>query len=163
MSHKKQGGPARVQAALERAGLHVEVVQLPESTRTAKQAAEAVGCQVGQIAKSLIFQGVASGRPWLVIASGANRVEEAWVGNKVGEGLTLASPDFVRQSTGFAIGGVPPIGHSRAIRTLMDRDLLTHDRIWAAAGSPHAVFAVAPSDLVAAIECEVIAVRGEAG
>jgi len=159
MSQKNLSGPERVQAALRQAGLQAGVVQLPASTRTAQQAADAVGCQVGQIAKSLIFKGVDSGEPWLVIASGANRVDEQRVRGHAGEGLELATPDFVRERTGYAIGGVPPLGHAKPIRTMIDEDLLTYDQIWAAAGSPNAVFAVDPSELVAAIHGEVVSVR----
>ncbi|MGA9531944.1 MAG: YbaK/EbsC family protein [Anaerolineales bacterium] len=159
MTHKNLSGPERVQAALRQAGLQVEVVELPDSTRTASQAASAVGCQVGQIAKSLIFKGEESGNPWLVIASGSNRVDESRVSELVGEELALASPDFVREQTGYAIGGVPPLGHDHPVGTLIDEDLLGHERIWAAAGSPFAVFAVDPDALVHAIDGRLVRVK----
>lgn len=121
---------------------------MPESTRTAELAAQAVGCQVGQIAKSLVFETVESHRPILVIASGANRVDRAKIEPIIGETIQLADPDIVRRETGFAIGGVPPIGHRQPIATYVDRDLVQFDRVWAAAGTPRSVFPVSPGDLI---------------
>ena len=151
-------GPERVQAALAALGLAPEVVELPHSTRTAVQAAEAVGCQVGQIAKSLVFRGEDDGSPLLVIASGSNRVDESKVGGRFGQKLRLAAPDFVRSSSGFAIGGVPPIGHTQPMRIMFDEDLLQYGQIWAAAGSPFAVFPIAPDKLAEATGAEIVAV-----
>jgi prolyl-tRNA editing enzyme YbaK/EbsC (Cys-tRNA(Pro) deacylase) len=139
----------RVQAALEEAGINVQVQELPASTRTAVEAAQAVGCQVGQIAKSLVFRGRETGRGLLVIASGQNRVSEAHVRAWFGEPVELAPPDTVRQLTGFAIGGVPPIGHTTPLPILIDQDLLHYDVIWAAAGTPNAVFRLTPAELLA--------------
>ncbi|HEX7488608.1 MAG TPA: YbaK/EbsC family protein, partial [Anaeromyxobacteraceae bacterium] len=124
------------------------VVELPDSARTAAEAAAAVGCTVGQIVKSLLFQGRPSGRAVLVVASGSHRVDERLVATLLGEDLARASADFVREQTGFAIGGVPPIGHARPLVTVVDEALLAHPRIWAAAGHPHAVFALTPDELV---------------
>ena len=138
----------RVQAVLAAAGLDNAVVEMPASTATAAEAAEACGCTVGQIAKSLIFRGAESGRAYLIIASGTNRVNERAVGELLGEPLARADADFVRAATGFAIGGVPPLGHPAKLTTLLDRDLLAHDVIWAAAGTPRAVFRLTPDDLV---------------
>ena len=138
----------RVQDALRARGQDVQVQELPGSTRTAADAAQALGCQVGQIAKSLVFRGQRTGRPILVIASGANRVNEARLGELVAEPVTKADADFVRQRTGFGIGGVPPVGHAESLVTFIDEDLLQFDRIWAAAGTPHAVFPLNPADLV---------------
>ncbi len=138
----------RVEDALLQAGLSPDVQELPASTRTAVEAADAVGCDVGQIAKSLIFRGRTSGRPYLVITSGANRVDLAMVGDLVGEPLEMADPDYVREHTGFSIGGVPPLGHKQPLEILIDADLLEHDAIWAAAGTPHAVFRLTPNDLL---------------
>ena len=149
MSSELSASARRVQGALERLGFRYQVVELPRTTRSAAEAAEAVGCQVAQIAKSLVFKGRASGRPILVIASGANRVDERALGELVGEPIGKADADFVRQATGFAIGGVAPVGHVRPVRTFIDEDLLRHDAIWAAAGTPNAVFCLAPADLVA--------------
>lgn len=149
----------RVQAALMAHGLGLTVVELPQSTRTAAEAAAAVGCTVGQIAKSLIFRGRDSGRPVLVIASGSNRVDEKAVAALLGEALAKADADFVRARTGFVIGGVPPVGHLEPPVTFIDEDLLTYDTIWAAAGTPNAVFQLAPSDLAALTGGRVAAVK----
>lgn len=137
----------RVQAALAAAGLEARVVELPDSTRSAEEAARAVGCSVGEIAKSLIFRGAESGEPLLVIASGSNRVDEKKVAALVGEAIGKADADFVRQRTGYAIGGIPPVGHLEPIRTLIDEDLLQFATIWAAAGTPNAVFELRPAEL----------------
>ena len=138
----------RVQEALRALGLDHEVVDLGQSARTAADAARAVGCQVDQIAKSLVFRLRNSGRPLLVVTSGANRVDEGKVGALVGEPLERADADFVRAQTGFAIGGVAPIGHSRPVLTLIDEHLLRFEEIWAAAGHPNTVFRLTPDDLV---------------
>jgi prolyl-tRNA editing enzyme YbaK/EbsC (Cys-tRNA(Pro) deacylase) len=137
-----------VQDALARLGLTLQVVELPDSTRTAVEAAQAIGCQVGQIVKSLVFKGKRSGRPVLVAASGSNRVDERKIEALISEPLGKADAEFVRQRTGFVIGGVPPVGHSEQLETFIDQDLLQYDEIWAAAGTPHAVFRLTPADLV---------------
>ncbi len=154
MAERKRG-PDRVREALKDLGLEVVVKELPESTRTASEAAQAVGCEVGQIAKSLVFQGRDSGNPYLVIASGSNRVDERKLALVVGEDLNLADPDVVRERTGYSIGGVPPLGHVEELRSFMDEDLLTYDEIWAAAGSPRAVFPVSPQKIVEVTGAEV--------
>lgn len=138
----------KVQTALNAIGLQLKVVELPGSTRTAQEAAQAVGCQVGQIAKSIIFCTERSHRPILVIASGPNRVNEKLIEGLVGEPITKADADFVRQRTGFVIGGVPPVGHIETLETFLDQDLLQYQDIWAAAGTPHAVFRLTPDDLI---------------
>ncbi len=148
----------KVQQALDDLGLRLEVIELPDSTRTSQDAAQALGCQVGQIAKSIVFQAIPSHRPILVIASGSNRVNEQVIARLVGEEIGKADADFVRLHTGFVIGGVPPLGHLEQIRTFIDRDLLQYSEIWAAAGTPHAVFRLAPSDLLRMIKGEVIQV-----
>jgi prolyl-tRNA editing enzyme YbaK/EbsC (Cys-tRNA(Pro) deacylase) len=132
----------RVVAALAGAGLEVDIRVFPAGTRTAADAAAAVGCEVAQICKSLVFR-VDGDRPLLVIASGANRVDEARFGAR------KADAAYVREQTGYAIGGVPPVGHARSIETVLDQDLLAHDVVWAAAGTPTAVFAVDPRRLAA--------------
>ena len=137
----------KVQEALEKSGFSLQVMELPDSTRTAIEAAQAVGCQVGQIVKSLVFKGKRSGRAILVIASGANRVNEKQIEAQIGEPLGKADADFVRQHTGFAIGGVPPVGHAQPLETFIDQDLLQYSRVWAAAGTPHAVFELDPANL----------------
>jgi prolyl-tRNA editing enzyme YbaK/EbsC (Cys-tRNA(Pro) deacylase) len=138
----------KVQAALDALGLSLQVVALPASTRTAAEAAAAVGCQVGQIAKSIVFRTGSSDRPVLVIASGSNRVNETKVAALLAEPLGKADADFVRRRTGFVIGGVPPLGHAEPLETFVDEDLLQYEEIWAAAGTPHAVFRLTPGDLV---------------
>jgi len=138
---------AKVQAALEARGYSFEVLELDQSTRTAGEAAAAIGCEVAQIAKSILFRGKESGRPVLVIASGVNRVDERAVADLLGEKLGKADADFVRQETGFVIGGVPPVGHGRHIVTFIDEDILAFDEIWAAAGTAFAVFRLDPHSL----------------
>ncbi len=150
MSSKKSTGPEKVQQALDELGIPTEVTVLPDSTRTAKEAAQAVGCQVAQIAKSIIFQGKENKQPVLVIASGINRIDETKVKGLIGEKISQAKPEFVREKTGYAIGGVPPLAHNEPITTIIDEDLLQYDRIWAAAGTPKAVFRLTPDQLVRA-------------
>lgn len=149
----------RVQDALTAIGVKIQVIELPASTRTSAEAAEAVGCQVGQIAKSLIFKKQVSDQPVLVIASGANRVSEARLAALIGEPVEKADADFVRVHTGFAIGGVPPIGHLHKLQTIIDEDLLEYQEIWAAAGTPHAVFRLTPQELVALTGGQVTTVK----
>jgi len=134
-------GPDRVRQILREAGISTDVTRLNSSARTAAEAASAIGCTVAQIAKSLIFKGVDSGEHVLVIACGANRVDEARIASTIGERIVKADAAYVRERTGFAIGGVAPIGHTLPPRNvLIDADLAELDPIWAAAGHPHAVF-----------------------
>ncbi|HEX9115911.1 MAG TPA: YbaK/EbsC family protein [Anaerolineae bacterium] len=149
----------RVQDAISAAGLSCAVVELPASTRTAQEAAQAIGCRVEQIVKSLVFRGRQSGQPVLVLASGSNRVNEKRVGELLGEPIERADADFVREHTGFAIGGVPPVGHPAPLTTLLDRDLLAYAELWAAAGTPHAVFRLAPADLLAVAEARTVDIK----
>jgi prolyl-tRNA editing enzyme YbaK/EbsC (Cys-tRNA(Pro) deacylase) len=137
----------QVQNHLTEVGHPGQVVMFSAAARTAAQAAEAIGCDLAQIAKSLIFA-TASGAPVLVIASGANRVSEELVAALVGEPIGKASAAQVREWTGYAIGGVPPFAHRQPIATLIDTDLTQYAEIWAAAGHPHAVFPLTPADLV---------------
>ncbi len=134
----------KVVDALHVLGFDYKVIEYEDSTRTSAEAAARVGCQVGQIVKSLVFQGLASGKPVLVLTSGANRVDENRLSQTVGEPIGRADADFVRGATGFAIGGVPPIGHVRPLETYIDEDLLQYEQIWAAAGTPNAIFETAP-------------------
>jgi prolyl-tRNA editing enzyme YbaK/EbsC (Cys-tRNA(Pro) deacylase) len=137
----------RVRAALAAHGLGgLAVREFSESTATAAAAAAAIGIQVEQIVKSLVF--MAGEQPILVLASGPNRVDVHKLGVLTGEPITRASADQVRQHTGFAVGGVPPIGHAQPLATYIDRDLLEYDEVWAAAGTPNTVFAITPPDLV---------------
>jgi prolyl-tRNA editing enzyme YbaK/EbsC (Cys-tRNA(Pro) deacylase) len=136
-----------VQQALNTHGLQFQVQELPDSTRTANDAAHAIGCKVGQIAKSLIFRMEESGEGLLVIASGANRVNEGTLREVLGQGIEIAGADWVRATTGFAIGGIPPVGHKISLITILDEDLGEFEEIWAAAGTPHAVFRLTPTEL----------------
>ena len=138
----------RVQQLLLDLGLTAEVVEFAESTRTSAEAAAQVGCAVAQIAKSLVFRAKGTGRPVLVIASGANRVDEKAVEALLGEKISKADADFVRDKTGYAIGGVAPVGHAVKPATFIDEDLLKLDLIWAAAGTPFAVFPLTPPELI---------------
>jgi prolyl-tRNA editing enzyme YbaK/EbsC (Cys-tRNA(Pro) deacylase) len=151
----------RVQAALAELGLDAEGVrELDASTRTAPEAAAAVGCELGAIVKSLVFRGAGSGEPVLVLVSGDNRADEAKLAAALGEPVERADADWVREKTGYAIGGIPPVGHPAPVRTLLDEDLLRYDPVWAAAGHPHAVFAIAPAALVRATGATVVKVWG---
>jgi len=138
----------KVQQALQAIGLQLEVVELPASTRTSQEAAQAIGCLVGQIAKSIVFRAGTSQQAVLVIASGPNRVNEKVIEELTGEPIGKADADFVRQKTGFVIGGVPPVGHVEHLQTFIDQDLLQYADIWAAAGTPHAVFHLTPNELL---------------
>lgn len=138
----------RVQQTAADAGLDIVVERMPDSTRTAVEAAAACGCDVAQIVKSLIFKGRTSGALKLLLVSGANAVDQEKAASEIGEPLTRADPKEVRAVTGFAIGGVAPIGHLAPIETWMDDALLTHDTVWAAAGAPNAVFSIAPRRLM---------------
>ncbi|MCI0406363.1 MAG: YbaK/EbsC family protein [candidate division Zixibacteria bacterium] len=138
----------KVQDTLHSFGFTCEVRELSATTRSAAEAAAAIGCQVAQIAKSLVFRTRTSGKPVLVIASGKNRVDEKKLSAYLGEPIERADADFVRAKTGFAIGGVPPVGHSEKLETFIDEALFQYDTIWAAAGTPNAVFQLAPRELV---------------
>ena len=133
-------------------------MKLPSSTRSAQDAAQAIGCNVCQIAKSLIFRTQRTGKPVLVIVSGSNRVDTDALGKLMGEGIIKPDADFVRQVTGFSIGGVPPVGHHQVLETYIDADLLAHDEIWAAAGTPHAVLRLTGDDLVTVTQGTVVQV-----
>ena len=139
----------RVQDALYQQGYSQQIIELADSTRTAAEAAAAVGCTVAQSPNALLFPCPTPGQPILIIVSGANRVHEGQAAAAIGERLDKADADFVRATTGFAIGGVPPIGHAGPLATYIDQDLLQFDEIWAAAGHPHAVFRLTPTELVA--------------
>lgn len=137
----------RVQAALEAAGHDINLLEMPTSTRTAQEAADSIGCEVAQIVKSLIFRGKTSGEAVLVLASGVNHVDTALVSVLIGEEIGRADADFVRAKTGFAIGGVAPVGHLSRPVTIIDQNLLQFGTVWAAAGKPNAVFPINPAEL----------------
>jgi prolyl-tRNA editing enzyme YbaK/EbsC (Cys-tRNA(Pro) deacylase) len=148
----------RVMDALRVKGLDSQVRHMPQATRSAAEAAAACGCSLGQIVKSLLFRGATSGTPYLLLVSGANRVSEQGVAEVIGEALRRPDAKDVREVTGFAIGGIPPLGHPTPLVTYMDAALLDYDLVWAAAGTPDAVFPVAPGRLAAAAGARIIAV-----
>jgi prolyl-tRNA editing enzyme YbaK/EbsC (Cys-tRNA(Pro) deacylase) len=138
----------KVQDALERLGYPHRVVEVDETTRSAEEAARTIGCEIGQIVKSLVFRGRESGEPILVLASGSNRVDVGKLEALAGEPVEKPDAKFVREHTGFAIGGIPPVGHTGDLEVYIDEDLLRFDEVWAAAGTPHHVFPIAPQELV---------------
>jgi prolyl-tRNA editing enzyme YbaK/EbsC (Cys-tRNA(Pro) deacylase) len=148
----------RVARAADEAGLDISIVEMPQSTRTAEEAAAACGCAVGQIVKSLVFRRADNNRPVLLLVSGANRVDLDKVAGLIGTDLKRADADYVRAETGFAIGGVAPIGATAPIATYMDEDLLAYDTIWAAAGKSNSVFRTEPRPLADAVGAEIISV-----
>ena len=137
----------KIQDLLNSLGYNYIVIEHAESTRTAQEAADRAGCELGQIVKSLIFKGKESGKPILVLTSGANRVDEKRISGYAGEHIGRADADFVRAVTGFAIGGVPPVGHVQKMETYLDEDFLQYQTIWAAAGTPNAIFELKTEDL----------------
>ena len=155
-----RGSALRVQQALEEKGLPLVAKPFPAGTRTAEDAAAAIGCQVAQIAKSVIFRAASSDRPVLVIAAGHNRVDEKKIAALLGEGIKRADAAFVRDKTGFAIGGVAPVGHLVEPVTYLDRDLESHGEIWAAAGTPNTVFRLTPGQLQSLTGADFVAVAG---
>lgn len=150
---------ARLRQALADAGLAAEIRQFPDGTRTAADAAAAIGCTIAQIAKSLIFRRADCDRPVLVVTSGTNRVDAAKVGALLGTDLSKADARFVRARTGYAIGGVAPLGLTGPVDVVIDRDLAAHTEIWAAAGAPTAVFGITFDALAAATGGQVADVR----
>ncbi|MFK0156807.1 YbaK/EbsC family protein [Streptomyces sp. NPDC090499] len=159
------GAHPRFAAALTELGLGEltsRIRRFPDATRTAAEAAAAVGCELSEICKSLIF--AADGVPVLVLMDGASRVDVELVRKELGAArVTRAKADVVRETTGYAIGGVPPFGHRTRTRVLADRALLRHDVVWAAAGNPHAVFPIAPAALVQHAGATVVDVREPTG
>jgi prolyl-tRNA editing enzyme YbaK/EbsC (Cys-tRNA(Pro) deacylase) len=150
----------RVDDLLAVQGMAGRVVEFPESTRSSAEAAAAIGCTLAQIAKSLVFK-AASGRPVLIVASGVNRVDEKKIAAAIGQKIGRADADYVRDRTGYAIGGVAPLGHAEPPIVLIDRDLLALDPIWAAAGTPNAVFRLSPDELLRVSGGSVADVRQE--
>lgn len=149
----------RVRAAAEAKGLAIEIREMPQSTRTAAEAAAACGTSVAQIVKSLVFRRADDGEPVLLLVSGVNRVDEKAVAERIGSPLERMDPRDVRETTGFAIGGVAPLGALMRLPTYMDEDLLAFEEVWAAAGAPNAVFRVSAAALRAATDAEVIALK----
>ena len=149
----------KVQDLITSGGFNCKVIEFQESTRTAQEAADRAGCTLGQITKSLIFKGRTTGKPILVLTSGANRVDEKRISAYAGEPIGRADVDFVRAVTGFAIGGVPPLGHAQKMETYLDQDLVHFKTIWAAAGTPNAIFELTPDDLQKMSGASVVEVK----
>ncbi len=154
-----KGSVARVREALAKSGLAAEIKEFDASTRTSAEAAAAIGCDVAQIAKSLVFRAKSANQPVLVIASGVNRVDEKKLEAELGDKIGRADPDFVRAATGFAIGGVAPVGHTGPVRIFIDSDLRQYPEIWAAAGASNAVFRLTPAELERITGGRVIAIK----
>ncbi|MBL8061955.1 MAG: YbaK/EbsC family protein [Anaerolineales bacterium] len=149
----------KIQDLLDSLGYGYQVIEHAESTRTAQEAADQAGCQLGQIVKSLIFRGKTSNKPILVLTSGPNRVDEKKISEYAGEAIGKADADFVRAVTGFAIGGVPPLGHVEPMETYLDEDFLQFQTIWAAAGTPKAIFELKTEDLQKMTNGKVVTVK----
>jgi prolyl-tRNA editing enzyme YbaK/EbsC (Cys-tRNA(Pro) deacylase) len=159
MTEKLSSSAQRVQDTLTGLGYANRVVEHEQTTRSAREAAQAIGCSVAQIVKSLIFRTQETHRPVLVLASGPNRVNEARLGERVLEAIERADPDFVQTVTGFAIGGVPPVGHRSAMITYIDEDLMPLGEIWAAGGTPNAVFKLTPAEMAAMTGGQVVSIK----
>jgi prolyl-tRNA editing enzyme YbaK/EbsC (Cys-tRNA(Pro) deacylase) len=149
----------RVQDALIARGFPHRVIELDKPVKSAAEAAAAVGCDVARIVKSLVFRRVASNTPLLVLVSGANRVDEGKLAALAGEPIDRPDADFVRTATGFAIGGIPPLGHRAPLAAMIDEDLMALDELWAAAGHPNSLFRLSPDDLVRMTEGQIAAVK----
>ena len=159
MSYASRSSVQRVREALEERGLAPRVVELDRTARSAAEAAQALGCRVEQIVKSLVFRGGRTGKPVLVLASGPNRVDEARISEMVSEPIEKADAAYVREKTGFSIGGVPPVGHTEQPETFVDEDLLDEEEVWASAGHTHAVVGLSPVDLLRVASGRVVAVK----
>ena len=159
MDNRLSKSAQKVQDALSALDLTLQVIELPSSTRTAQEAAQTIGCLVEQIVKSIIFRAQNSGRPILVLASGANRIDEKKISAVVNEPIAKAKANFVKERIGFVIGGVPPLGHSELIETYIDQDLLQYEELWAAAGTPHAVFKLNSADVERMTAGKIISVQ----
>jgi len=149
----------KVAAAARAIGLDISIQEMAASTRTAEEAAAACGVTVAQIVKSLVFLGAQTSLPYLLLVSGKNRVNEAAIAREIGEALTRPDASTVRALTGYAIGGIPPFGHQVQLKTYMDVDLMAHEIVWAAAGTPRTIFPVRPGDLQRCIGAPIIAVN----
>jgi prolyl-tRNA editing enzyme YbaK/EbsC (Cys-tRNA(Pro) deacylase) len=149
-----------IQSELANKGLNCKVIEFSDSTKTAVDAAAAIGCSVAQIVKSLIFKAKSSHKPILILASGQNRVSEKLVESYIGQEIEKANADFVKEVTGFAIGGIPPVGHKQKIELIfIDEDLLQFNEVWAAAGTPYASFNIQSRDLLAITQGKIIAIK----
>jgi prolyl-tRNA editing enzyme YbaK/EbsC (Cys-tRNA(Pro) deacylase) len=150
----------RFEEAARAAGLSLEIERFPQGTKTAADAAQAIGCEIGQIVKSLVF--MADGRPFLALTSGSNRADPELLAGLVGSiEVRRANPDEAREATGYAIGGTPPLGHPSRLLVLVDRDLLSYEVVWAAAGTPDSVFPITPRELLRTTNAQVADFKDE--
>ena len=163
MNHQKSSQPYSIhfQQTLTGLGIKAEIKEFPESTRTAQEAADAIGCEIGQIVKSIIFKGAHSKKGILVLTSGKNRVSEGLIRDIIGENLSKASANFVKEQSGYSIGAVPPFGHRHPLHVFIDEDIDEYEILWAAAGSPHAVFPIRFNDLIKVSQGTVTKVKEE--
>jgi Cys-tRNA(Pro) deacylase len=159
MNQELSPSAQKIQNHLKNSGFLCKVIEFQGTTRTSANAAERVGCTIGQIIKSLVFRGHNSGKAVLVLTSGANRVDVKKIANLIGESIDRADPEFVRSVTGFAIGGIPPIGHATKIETFIDEDLLKFETLWAAAGTPNAVFELSAENLQRMTNARIVQVK----
>lgn len=159
MSEQLKNGSQRIQDVLHEHNLGLKVIEFKELTRTSLEAANTIGCEVGQIAKTLIFKGKTTGKAICIIASGKNRVDEKKIEQHVGEKIEKPDADFVISHTTFPIGGVPPIGFQLEIKPLIDEDLMNYEKIWAAAGTPFSVFCLSPNDLLVITQGSLVKLR----
>jgi prolyl-tRNA editing enzyme YbaK/EbsC (Cys-tRNA(Pro) deacylase) len=159
MENRLKSSSQRIQDILHEHHLGIKVIEFKETTRTSQEAATAIGCEVGQIAKTLIFKGKVSGKPVCIIASGKNRVDEKKIVQILGEEIEKPDADYVLKYTSFSIGGVPPIGYELEIKPLPDEDLMAYGEIWAAAGTPNSVFRLSPQDLLQITKGSVVNLR----
>lgn len=149
----------KIQEELNKYNLDLKVVTMQDSTRTCVEAANTIGCEVGQIVKSLVFRGKTSGTPVLIVASGDNRINEKKMKEYLGEAVTRPDANYVQETTGFAIGGIPPIGHTTKIPCFIDADLFRFKEVWAAAGTPFDVFRLTPDQLATITQGKIINVK----
>ena len=159
MGLDSHSGVLRVREALKERGFEPEIVELERTARSASEAADALGVRVEQIVKSLVFRGRQTGRPFLILASGANRVDENRISGLLSEEVEMADAAYVREKTGFAIGGVPPVAHAERPEAFVDEDLLVESEVWAAAGHTHVVFGLEPAGLVRLTGARVVTIR----
>ena len=158
MGLNSHSGVLRVRKALQERGFKPEVLELERTARSAAEAADALGIRVAQIVKSLVFRGRETGKPVLVLAGGANRVDPNKISRLLSEPVEMADAAYVREKTGFAIGAVPPVGHAERPEAFVDEDLLLEGEVWASAGHTHAVFGLEPAELVRLTGARVVAV-----
>ncbi len=161
MSQSTSKAPSIVEfiAAAKRLGFEdIQVTEMSDSTRSAQEAAHAIGCEIKHIVKSIVFKSKETAEPILVLASGSNRIDEKLIAKSLGQKLSKADAEFVKNETGFTIGGIPPFGHKKQLITFIDESLCVYSQLWAAAGTPFAVFPLTPAHLLQYSEGKVISV-----